>query len=112
VDNYWWHFLEETSPGVTLSLVGLLAALPAYTLLRQSGAGRARSAVAYLAGLITGLVSTIVLATLLGPLARTTMTAEAGFLSAFFAPFAGMLRAKWQRPAKRSRRSTVRGASQ
>jgi hypothetical protein len=105
VNSYWWRFLAEISPGLTLSLVGLLAAAPAYRLLRKSGRGRAQSAVAYLAGLITGLALTMLLASLFKPVARTTMLAEAGLLSAFFAPFAGMLVAKWERPARRNRGS-------
>jgi hypothetical protein len=108
VNSNWWRFLAEIAPGLTLSLVGLLAAAPAYRLLRQSERGRARSAVAYLAGLITGLALTIVLAALLKPVVRTTMVPEAGLLSAFFAPFAGMLLAKWERPTKRNRSNARR----
>jgi hypothetical protein len=103
VNSYWWRFLAEISPGLTLSLVGLLAAAVAYRLLRQSERGRARSAIAYLAGLITGLALTMVLASLFKPVARTTIVVEAGLLSAFFAPFAGMMVAKWERPARRTR---------
>jgi predicted lysophospholipase L1 biosynthesis ABC-type transport system permease subunit len=110
VNSYWWRFLAEISPGLTLSLVGLLAATPAYRLLRQSGRGRARSAVAYLAGLITGLALTLALATVFKHIARTTIIAEAGVLSAFFAPFAGMLVAKWERPVRRVRSNVRREA--
>jgi hypothetical protein len=108
VNSNWWRFLVEISPGLTLSLVAFLAAASAYRLLRKSGRGRAQSAVAYLTGLISGLALTIVLATLFKPIVRTTMVAEAGLFSAFFAPFAGMLLAKWERPVRRNRSNARR----
>jgi hypothetical protein len=103
VNNYWQSFLEATSPGLALALVALLAALPAYSLLRQSERGRARSAIAYLMGLATGLTAAVALSTLLGRLAHVAMVGEAGLVGAFFAPFAGMLCAKWQGPIKLKR---------
>jgi hypothetical protein len=103
VTSYWWRFVTETSPGVTLLLVGLLAAAPAYSLLRRSARGRARGAIAYLAGLATGVASMVAAAALLQPVVRTAIIVEAGLLSAFFGPFAGMLCAKWQKPTRKKR---------
>jgi hypothetical protein len=88
---------------VTLLLVGFLAAVAPYSLLKRSTRGRARSAVAYLAGLATGIASMLVAAALLQPMVGAAIIAEAGLFGAFFGPFAGMLRAKWQRPARRRR---------
>jgi hypothetical protein len=101
VTSYWWRFVVETSPGVTLLLVGFFAAAPPYSLLKRSARGRARGAIAYLAGLATGVASMVVAAALLRPMVGTAIIAEAGLLSAFFGPFAGMLCAKWRRPARR-----------
>jgi hypothetical protein len=43
----------------------------------------------------------VVAAALLQPMVRTAIIAEAGLLSAFFGPFAGMLCAKWHKPARK-----------
>jgi hypothetical protein len=103
VNGQWWRFVAEVSPGLTLSLAGLVAAFAPYFLMRRSGRGRARSAIAYLAGLAAGLIVTAALTIALQPLARSGLIVEAGLFGAFFGPFAGMLRAKWERPARRRR---------
>jgi hypothetical protein len=108
VNSQWWRFVAEVSPGLVLSLVGVVAALAAYALLRQSTRGRAREAIAYLSGLVAGLVLTLVLAAVFRPLARAGAIAEAGLFASFFGPFAGMARAKWERPRRRARRSAGR----
>jgi hypothetical protein len=49
----------------------------------------------------TGVASMVVAAALLRPMVGTAIIVEAGLLSAFFGPFAGMLCAKLRRPARR-----------
>lgn len=118
VHSYWWSFVADASPGVTLILVGFLAAMPPYVLLRPSGRGRARSAIAYLSGLATGLVATVLMAGMLLAFVDlafvdTDAIAVAGLFSSFFCPFVGMARAKWDRPPKKPRRAAmVRGLPQ
>src|SRR5262245_24480601 len=100
MNSYWSSLAVETSPGLTLALVAFLAALPPYNVLRQRGRGRARSAIAYLMGLAAGLACTVVLALVLRRLADPAAVIGAGLLAAFFAPFIGMARAKWERPRR------------
>lgn len=101
--SHWWSFVADVSPGVALALVGLVAAVPAYVLLRQSSRGRARSAVSYLCGLAAGLAATMFLAALLDTFTDADSLAAAGLLSSFVCPFLGMARAKWEGPRKKSR---------
>jgi uncharacterized membrane protein YedE/YeeE len=103
MNSYWSSLAVETSPGLALALVAFLAALPPYGVLRQRGRGRARSAVAYLLGLAAGLASTIVLTVLLKRFVDPAAIVGAGLLAAFFAPFVGMVRAKWERPRRPAR---------
>ena len=110
--SQWWRFVAEVSPGLTLCLAGLLAAFVPYALLRQYGRGRACEAIAYLSGLAVGLALTIVLARLFRPLVLPSAIAEAGLFGAFFGPFAGVARAKWEGPPpRRTRRSNARSPS-
>jgi hypothetical protein len=112
VNSQWWRFVAEVAPGLALCIAGLLAAYVPYTLLRQYGRGRARSAVAYLAGLAAGLGLTVALALVLQAMVPPGVIVEAGLAGAFFGPFAGMARAKWEGPPpRRARRSTGRGLS-
>jgi len=108
VSSQWWRFVAEISPGLTLSLAGFLAAFAPYALLRQFGRGRARSAIAFLSGLAAGLALTVVLAIVFRALGKPSIIAEAGLFGSFFGPFAGMARAKWERPARRARRPAVK----
>lgn len=103
--------MTEVSPGLALSLAGLLAAFTPYALLRKTGRGRARGAIAYLAGLAAGLALTAVLVFAFEPFVRAGPIAEAGLFGAFFGPFAGMLRAKWERPRRRAGRSRGRSTA-
>ena len=111
VSTQWWRFVAEVLPGLVLALAGVLAAFTPYALLRKTGKGRARSAIAYLSGLAVGLALTVVLAALFQPLVRSGRVAEAGLLGAFLGPFAGMLRARWERPRRRAARSRRRSPS-
>ena len=107
VHSYWWSFVADTAPGVTLSLVGFIAAAPAYVLVRQSERGRARTAIAYLCGLSSGLFATMLLSRLLRWFVEPDAIVEPGVFSSFFFPFVGMARAKWERPRRRSRRAAM-----
>jgi predicted lysophospholipase L1 biosynthesis ABC-type transport system permease subunit len=104
VGGFGWSFLAEVFPGVALSLVGFVAAVPPYVLLRQSDRGRARSAISYLCGLAAGLAVTACLATLSQTFADADAITAAGLLSSFLFPFVGMARAKWDGPRKKKSR--------
>ena len=101
--SYWWSFVADVSPGITLSLAGFLAAVPSYVLLRQSERGRARSAVSYLCGLATGLAATGFLTALLHTVTDVDAIVAAGLLGSFLCPFAGLARAKWHGPKRKPR---------
>jgi hypothetical protein len=107
VHSHWWSFVAEAAPGVTLSLVGFIAAAPAYVLVRQSERGRARTAIAYLCGLSLGLFATVLLSRLLHWFVEPDAVVGPGVFSSFFFPFVGIARAKWERPRKRSRRAAM-----
>jgi hypothetical protein len=102
---YWSSLAGEASPGLMLAGVAALAALPPYRLLRQSNQGRARSAVGYLSGFLAGLTATAFLTVVVLGFADRTAVLEAGACGAFFGPFVGMLRAKWDGPRKALRRT-------
>jgi fructose-specific phosphotransferase system IIC component len=107
VDGDWWSFVAQVVPGVTLLLVGLIAAAPGYALARQARPprrGRARTAIAYLSGLFAGLFATVLVAWLGQELVEPNAVAGSGLLSAFFCPFVGIARAKWERPRRRQPR--------
>jgi hypothetical protein len=111
VHSYWWSFVSDVSPGIVLSLVGLVAAVPPYLLVRQSERGRARSAVSYLCGFLAGLAATGFLAALLNAVTDAEAIVAAGLLSSFVCPFIGMARAKWHGPRRRPRSATMARSS-
>ena len=102
--GHWSSLVVDTAPGVALLLTGLIAAAPAYVLVRQSQRGRARSAIAYLSGFTSGLLATVVLLQLGHVLVEPDAIAGPGLLSSFFCPFLGIARAKWEGPRKRAQR--------
>jgi hypothetical protein len=102
---YWSSLASETSPGLALVVAAVLASLASYSLLKHASRGRARSAIAYLSGLILGLSATIATTIALAPFADPATVVGPGVLGAFFGPFLGMVRAKWEGPPKRRRRS-------
>jgi hypothetical protein len=53
------YVASDLLPATAFWFVVVLAALPAFSIMRQSKRGRARSAIAYLAGLFFGLAATI-----------------------------------------------------
>jgi len=109
IDNGWPGFVAAIAPGVTLVLVAVMAALPPHGIMRRSRRGRARSAIAYLSGLVVGLITTTVLSAVLGSFVDDNRAlVSAGVLASFFAPFAGAAKALWSRnSAKPGRRRVV-----
>jgi hypothetical protein len=94
---------DEAIPGIALVWVTVMAAIPAHLIVAQSRRGRARTAVAYLAGFAAGLAMTAALAGIVASLREDSpAVAELGLLGAFLGPFAGMARAAWLRPARRT----------
>jgi hypothetical protein len=106
VPSYWWSFVAETAPGVTLSIVGFVAAASAYVLVRHSQRGRARTAIAYLCGLSSGLLTTALFCRLFW-IVEADAIVEPGVFSSFAFPLLGIARAKWERPRKRARRAAI-----
>ncbi|KAB2917793.1 MAG: hypothetical protein F9K29_09090 [Hyphomicrobiaceae bacterium] len=102
--TYWSSLAVEASPGLTMAFAAFLAALPPYALLRQSGRGRARSAVGYLCGFAAGLAGTVLASIAILAFADRAAVLQAGAFGAFFGPFVGIARAKWEgrrKPPKR-----------
>jgi hypothetical protein len=114
MNGYVPSLIVTFAPGLTLVVATAFAALAAFSLLRQSRRGRARSAIAYLSGLLSGIAVTGVLAVTIGTIPDDNGPVIAGgLLGAFFGPFAGMLRAVWHQPARRQPRDAdmLRGVS-
>jgi len=103
----WLSFVTDVSPGVALMLVGFLAALSSYLILRGPGHGRARSAIAYLSGLGAGVAVTGVLAIAIHSAANVDGILQAGLFSSFFCPFLGMARATWDGSRRKPRRFPI-----
>jgi hypothetical protein len=97
----------ELSPGLVLALSALLGGAAAYLPLCQTARGRARSAIAYLAGLAAGLTATACAVAALHSKADGDAMAVAGLLGSFFGPFLGMLRARWRRKHRPARRRAM-----
>ena len=100
---YWSSLVAETPPGLALVASTVLAGFVPYALLRATRHGRARTAIAYLSGLAIGLAVTVLLAVVTSPYRDPGTIIGPGLLGAFFGPFIGMLRAKWEGPAKKRR---------
>jgi hypothetical protein len=96
------YVASDLLPAVAFWLVAVLAAVPAFSIVRQGRRGRARSAIAYLAGFFLGLAATVGLA--LAAASLTTSDASvfnAGVTAAFLGPFTGIVHAKLRRSARR-----------
>jgi uncharacterized protein YqgC (DUF456 family) len=83
-------------------VIATLSATPTYYVLRRTGEGRARSAIAYLIGLAVGIAAAALLPHADSP------TLESGLLAAFVGPFVGMARAGYMR--RRRERDKARKA--
>jgi hypothetical protein len=102
------NLLVDVAPGLTIVSAALLAAFPPYRLMQQSRHGRARSAIAYILGFFAGLAATAIIARVSRPLGVDSSTiVGCGVLASFFAPFAGMLRARLRRPPRRQPRGPL-----
>jgi len=96
------YVASDLLPALAFWLVALLAAAPAFRIMRQGRRGRARSAIAYLAGFFLGLALTVGLSLA----AASLLTADspvfnAGVTAAFLGPFTGLVHAKLRRGTRR-----------
>lgn len=108
---YWSSLVAETPPGLALVAVTVLAGLAPYALLKATRRGRARTSLAYLSGLAVGLMATAALAAIASPYRDPGSVIGPGLLGAFFGPFIGMLRAKWEGPARKRRAPSWMGTT-
>jgi hypothetical protein len=93
---------RETFPGIALVWITVMAALPAAKIVGRSRHGRARAAVAYLAGFGAGLVMTFALAGIVASMSEDSAElGTLGLLGSFLGPFLGMGRASWRRSPRR-----------
>ena len=100
---------RETFPGIALVWITVMAALPAAKIVGRSRHGRARAAVAYLAGFGAGLVMTFALAGIVASMSEDSAElGTLGLLGSFLGPFLGMARASWRRSARRRKAPEIR----
>jgi CDP-diglyceride synthetase len=100
------YLASDVLPAIAFWVVALLAVAPAFSIMRQGRRGRARSAIAYLAGFFTGLIASVCISLVLAMLMETPpQTFNAGVAAAFLGPFTGIVHAKLKRAARR--RSTL-----
>jgi len=96
------YVASDLLPAMAFWLVALLAAGPAFSIMRQGRRGRARSAIAYLAGFFLGLLLTVGLSFAAALLLRADYPIfNAGVTAAFLGPFTGLVHAKLRRGARR-----------
>jgi uncharacterized membrane protein len=96
------YLASDVLPAITFWVVALLSAAPAFSIVRQGRRGRARSAIAYLAGFFVGLLASVCLALLVAVLIATPSPIfNAGVAAAFLGPFTGIVHAKLKRAARR-----------
>jgi threonine/homoserine/homoserine lactone efflux protein len=96
------YVASDLLPAMAFWLVALLAAGPAFAIMRQGRRGRARSAIAYLAGCFLGLALTVGLSFAAAALmAADCPLFNAGVTAAFLGPFTGLVHAKLRRGARR-----------
>jgi hypothetical protein len=108
MNSYDASLLGDVAPGLTAVSAALLAAFLPYLIMYQSRRGRARSAIAYILGFFAGLAATALLTGTIGQqVPDNASIVSAGVLASFFAPFAGMLRARLKRPPRRQSRGQV-----
>jgi drug/metabolite transporter (DMT)-like permease len=91
----------DLMPALAVAVVALASGWPAYATLRRTRRGRARSAIAYLLGFFAGIGATILLTAMANSASTATAIAAAGMLTAFVAPFAGLVHAKLRGPIRR-----------
>jgi peptidoglycan/LPS O-acetylase OafA/YrhL len=87
-------------------ITAVLAAIPAYYVLRRTDEGRARGAIAYLSGFFFGITAFLLLPT------RDPVLAQSALLAAVIGPVFGMMRARYMRQRReraKQRRKARRG---
>jgi hypothetical protein len=97
-------FLADVLPGLTLIVTAYTAALVTFRVVRQTSRGRARSALAWIAGFGMGLLTQL-LFSIAGQAASNfdgSVFGE-GLLGAFIGPFIGMVHGKWAAPVRKKR---------
>jgi len=95
------YVASDLMPAVVFWLVAVLAAVPAFSVVRQARRGRARSAIAYLAGFFLGLAASVGLALTATQITPDASLFNAGVTAAFLGPFTGIVHAKLRRSARR-----------
>jgi uncharacterized membrane protein len=96
------YVASDLLAAVAFWIVALVAAAPAFTIVRQRRRGRARSAIAYLAGFFAGLAVAVCLALAANLLFSADATVfNAGVTAALLGPFTGIVHAKLKRSARR-----------
>jgi hypothetical protein len=99
------HIIRDAVPGLVLVLVLAVAALPAERIAGSSTRGRARTAVAYLAGFGSGLFTSALVATFAALRSDPQPLGALTLLGSFVGPFVGLASASFHRPRRRQRRT-------
>lgn len=96
------YVASDLLAAVAFWIVALVAAVPAFRVVRQRRRGRARSSIAYLAGFFTGLAAAVSVALAADLLFTADASVfNAGVTAAFLGPFTGIVHAKLKRSARR-----------
>ena len=98
------HIIRDAVPGLVLVLVLVMAALPAERIAASSTRGRARTAVAYLAGFGSGLLISVFVGTFAGLRRDPQPLSALCLMGSFVGPFFGLASASFHRPRRRRRR--------
>ena len=104
VSMYRTGFPADVLPGLMLIATAYTAALAAFRIVRQSGRGRARSAIAWIVGFGSGLLTLLVLSVAAATINLRGSVSGEGLLGSFVGPFIGIGHAKWLGPVKKKRR--------
>jgi hypothetical protein len=99
------HIIRDAVPGLVLVLVLAVAALPAERIAGSSTRGRARTAVAYLAGFGSGLITSTLVATFAALRSDPQPLGALTLLGSFVGPFVGLASATFHRSRRRQRRT-------
>jgi hypothetical protein len=99
------HIIRDAVPGLVLAFVLAMAALPAERIAASSTRGRARTAVAYLAGFACGVVTGTMVATFAALRRDPQPLSALALFGSFVGPFVGLASAWWSAPKRRGRRT-------
>ena len=98
------HIIRDAVPGLVLVLVLTTAAIPAERIAASSTRGRARTAVAYLAGFGTGLLMSALVATFAALRRDPQPLGALCLFGSFLGPFVGLTSASFPRSHRKRRR--------